>query len=92
MESEEGKTISNAHSTQDDGLNSVNVGSPLALDPATQSSLARDPAMQLPLIDRTSSGRLRTLTGKLAAETTIPLGEEGAHHLLKRTPSNYLIN
>ena len=92
MESEEGKTISNAHSTQDDGLHSVNAGSPLARDPALQSSLAYDPPTQLPLIDRTSSGRLRTLTGKLAAETTIPLGEEGAHHLLKRTPSNYLIN
>ena len=47
-------------------------------------------------ITTTSSARLRALTrsGKFPAATAepIPLGEEGAHHLLKRTPSNYLIN
>ena len=49
-------------------------------------------------IKASSSGILRTITHALGPLTTaplhksVPLGEEGAHHLLKRTPSNYLLN
>lgn len=44
------------------------------------------------------SGLLRTITHTLSplasapAHKTVPLGEEGAHHLLRRTPANYLLN
>lgn len=44
-----------------------------------------------------SSGALRAISHTLEPLTPLPAevvppGEEGAHHLLKRTPSNYLIN
>src|SRR5258708_10479240 len=48
--------------------------------------------------ERPSSGAIRALPqpfdppASLPVETIVPLGEEGAHHLLKRTPSNYVIN
>lgn len=42
-----------------------------------------------------ASGVLRAITQTLTPapdSVQVPPGEEGAHHLLKRTPSNYLIN
>ncbi|HEY0752374.1 MAG TPA: polysaccharide biosynthesis C-terminal domain-containing protein [Ktedonobacteraceae bacterium] len=49
-------------------------------------------------IQKQTSGMLRTITHTLnplvpsSTEITGPLGEDGAHDLLKRTPGNYLIN
>lgn len=49
-------------------------------------------------VEAPPSGVLRVITHTLGPiapapeDVTIPPGEEGAHHLLKRTPSNYLIN
>jgi len=47
-------------------------------------------------VKKQPSGVMRTLTNTLNPltpdEITGPLGEDGAHELLKRTPSNYLIN
>ncbi|HEY1350324.1 MAG TPA: polysaccharide biosynthesis C-terminal domain-containing protein [Ktedonobacteraceae bacterium] len=34
----------------------------------------------------------RTLSPRVSTAQVVPSGEEGAHHLLKRTPTNYIIN
>src|SRR5437899_9030533 len=46
---------------------------------------------------KSSTGMLRVITNTLPltlrpAEVVVPVGEEGARHLLRRTPGSYLLN
>jgi len=67
-------------------------------DDATETTEGTTYPVEPEEVEIPSSGAIRALSqpfdppAPLPAETIVPLGEEGAHHLLKRTPSNYVIN
>src|SRR5258707_6431542 len=67
-------------------------------DDSTESRKGNDVSVEPDEVKDQPSGVLRVITHTLnpltpeLAEVTSPLGEEGAHDLLKRTPLNYVIN
>ena len=67
-------------------------------DDSTDSKKGNDASVEPEELNNQPSGVMRAISHTLSpltptpADITVPLGEEGAHDLLKRTPGNYLIN
>src|SRR3954466_3675233 len=65
---------------------------------STESKEGNRPSVEPEEGKSPKSGVLHVITHTLGPiapaqeDVTVPPGEEGAHHLLKRTPTNYLIN